>query len=869
MQDLTCTKCRTRFDRVKYQPRLFPFCGHTFCTECISTHIRGQTSIGCPEDGRPHPSFDPARGIDCFPINVALMNLLNKSSTSLTRETAAPPIHREATRSHFCKQHHKLADLICLTDRKIICSKCALFGDHKNHDIREIEDFKQLVRGKVNELGTELDRLRKPVAKLQVVESADAATQRLDAKKRELFKAIEEASLSLRQELARREAIAKEQIEAVISIIAEEVSNAASGARTLLQKREVISKKLERASLLLGSQEIDFEFFLELFFSERESIGVAARLYPEMETFEGAAKAQLDQRLSGMVVTVSAEGVRRELNGLFVVESRSMAVTDLSLPVPQSAESVLKESKTSMPEARTSLILSDKVKPSALDLGLHDVSPVKEHSEARAPRPKTPPKRYEPSTTTNSKPKPPAELPSLRDQPSIQSLSSDQDSHRSNKSFDVEPSNVSKLDGNDHSDLWPTEHRPDDSSIQDIHHEQQRDDSNIEEASYSKIVPNQLRDGSRTNSQIEDDAAEDEEAFDSMTDFKQGEIEDPILNGISTQRERKNSSFLKANNRGVHQRFPSNVDEPIAVQFPNLKGLTDDVIQEYSNDAPSPISYQSNYGPQRRQNNSGNFQQVVRASGYGLGLRQGGNAMSKSTFEPVQMGEYNRYDPEPDAWGGNQRLMKRNPMAASALITPMSMLSGYSQSANGSFNPLQGSMNEGSRRSRIDPNGYLASRNSESNDYEYIDNPPHMVPAERMARREGAPVPAPKTLKFDDEFEITLKSKNINAARLPELLKAIMKNNKAKVLNLSYNLITEKGVETVLDKIVSHPSIEVINFNSNPIDESVFDVLIKKGKAYAKRIRTIYMKEVKTFKSMANIKKQINVLKRLGIKIEI
>lgn len=36
----------------------------------------------------------------------------------------------------LCKLHQRKLEIICIDDRERICSNCALFGNHKNHDIR-------------------------------------------------------------------------------------------------------------------------------------------------------------------------------------------------------------------------------------------------------------------------------------------------------------------------------------------------------------------------------------------------------------------------------------------------------------------------------------------------------------------------------------------------------------------------------------------------------------------------------------------------------------------------------------------------------------------------------------------------------------
>ena len=36
----------------------------------------------------------------------------------------------------ICAEHNRKVEIICIQDRMRICTNCALFGSHKNHDIR-------------------------------------------------------------------------------------------------------------------------------------------------------------------------------------------------------------------------------------------------------------------------------------------------------------------------------------------------------------------------------------------------------------------------------------------------------------------------------------------------------------------------------------------------------------------------------------------------------------------------------------------------------------------------------------------------------------------------------------------------------------
>ena len=36
----------------------------------------------------------------------------------------------------MCEEHQRKLEIICIQDRMRICSTCALFGQHKGHDVR-------------------------------------------------------------------------------------------------------------------------------------------------------------------------------------------------------------------------------------------------------------------------------------------------------------------------------------------------------------------------------------------------------------------------------------------------------------------------------------------------------------------------------------------------------------------------------------------------------------------------------------------------------------------------------------------------------------------------------------------------------------
>ena len=47
----------------------------------------------------------------------------------------------------MCPVHNRDLEIICATDKKSICSYCAIFGEHKNYDFKTVEDLEDEIKG--------------------------------------------------------------------------------------------------------------------------------------------------------------------------------------------------------------------------------------------------------------------------------------------------------------------------------------------------------------------------------------------------------------------------------------------------------------------------------------------------------------------------------------------------------------------------------------------------------------------------------------------------------------------------------------------------------------------------------------------------
>jgi len=120
LEELCCNICQETFGN-KREPRMLP-CGHTYCYMCLSD-LLSRGPLTCPED---RSSINVSTA-DELPKNFALMKLMGKT-------------HPEPD-SSVCATHKKALEYVCMEDQVKVCAKCALFGGHKGHDIRPIEDI--------------------------------------------------------------------------------------------------------------------------------------------------------------------------------------------------------------------------------------------------------------------------------------------------------------------------------------------------------------------------------------------------------------------------------------------------------------------------------------------------------------------------------------------------------------------------------------------------------------------------------------------------------------------------------------------------------------------------------------------------------
>ena len=176
-----CPLCKQIYDEDVRIPRILLNCGHTICSSCISNCLNTSSILKCPEDQTEYPNIT---SLSSFPINKALIKLLHKISdnkkiknnfnnNNLNLNLNLPNNFRKvspessprkglntergprqnsymlklnplssAKKCTMCNEHPKRKlEMICLEEICKICTNCAIFGTHKNHNVINIDEF--------------------------------------------------------------------------------------------------------------------------------------------------------------------------------------------------------------------------------------------------------------------------------------------------------------------------------------------------------------------------------------------------------------------------------------------------------------------------------------------------------------------------------------------------------------------------------------------------------------------------------------------------------------------------------------------------------------------------------------------------------
>ena len=168
---LKCPICKNLYDSSLHIPKILIYCGHTICSLCISAKIHEnlKNEIICPYDSLVNNKIT---SVDLLPTNKSLLDLIEnidsnnknknleiniedmnfpldvntpKSTSSISsdylRKSNTIRTSLKNIPSNICLKHSLPLNVICIDEKKKICSQCALQSNHFNHQIVTDEEF--------------------------------------------------------------------------------------------------------------------------------------------------------------------------------------------------------------------------------------------------------------------------------------------------------------------------------------------------------------------------------------------------------------------------------------------------------------------------------------------------------------------------------------------------------------------------------------------------------------------------------------------------------------------------------------------------------------------------------------------------------
>lgn len=146
---LTCPVCTEDFDQADHIPRTISTCGHTICSKCLTSIIKGEPPARCPLD----KTVFPHRGLaETFRVDVGIKTALEDRQVW-----------------ELCSKHQERLRLVCFDDKTQLCDQCLDEGAHSGHTVKTVRQGQADIEYKRKELETSLRYLERYSREIDVV----------------------------------------------------------------------------------------------------------------------------------------------------------------------------------------------------------------------------------------------------------------------------------------------------------------------------------------------------------------------------------------------------------------------------------------------------------------------------------------------------------------------------------------------------------------------------------------------------------------------------------------------------------------------------------------------------------------------------
>lgn len=320
MSEFICSICEENFNKTINQPCLFPNCGHTFCKKCVETMITNNNDsvLYCPEDNIQCKNYTKESGLASFPVNMILMSSIDKKE--LTTDTYKKG--QKGSKFQFfkyCRSHRKPLDIICRTDSIMICSECALFENHQNHDVIRGPDFQKYAKDQL----TSVTRLFEDLQNQQFMDSYETDIENLTKKIKTKQTAIETEVKKHFDSLFTLLTEKKEKLVGEIDSIFENFGNLISSIHLeccyLNKSKSDFLEKINKIKAILNSSSQEYEPILKHFYQKPNLNDDIHDLQKELDLITNVSQESLKNKLEKVQVSGNLNNISREIASSFTI----------------------------------------------------------------------------------------------------------------------------------------------------------------------------------------------------------------------------------------------------------------------------------------------------------------------------------------------------------------------------------------------------------------------------------------------------------------------------------------------------------------------------------------------------------------------
>ena len=230
-----CSLCCKDYDLEARIPKTLSWCRHFLCLKCLKEFFKDPIQrLICPFCQR---NFVPTPlNPEPFVTDLALLELVRK---------------RTKTIDGYCSKHDlKEQRLFCITDKVPICSDCAKYGDHKNHEIQPIKVLQDNTTKKKEKLKFLLEGYDTKSRKIE---------QEINEKLKNLTDLVRNKFFEMRRILHTREQDLVQKIEGILRVEKEFLAEKLEGNKSRLKAQisEISQDNYQCQTLSSLKQELD------------------------------------------------------------------------------------------------------------------------------------------------------------------------------------------------------------------------------------------------------------------------------------------------------------------------------------------------------------------------------------------------------------------------------------------------------------------------------------------------------------------------------------------------------------------------------------------------------------------------------------